>query len=152
MHVCIVSTALAAWSSGVISACRRGDRSYGSWDRIPPGYRKNGGGFQRKELFPLVKIEGSFLNEFSRLQKSWRLRQKLAPTAKVGAYGKSWRLRQKLAPSHCLIWLCSRLRTQLARRREFAPWEVLKNCPLEVMYLVVVISNHTAYLHRVVLF
>jgi hypothetical protein len=27
----------AAWSSGIVSACHRGDWSYGSWDRIPPG-------------------------------------------------------------------------------------------------------------------
>jgi hypothetical protein len=31
--------ALAAWSSGSVSACHRGDWSYGSLDRIPPGYR-----------------------------------------------------------------------------------------------------------------
>jgi hypothetical protein len=30
--------ALAAWSSGIVSASHRGDWSYGSWDRIPPGY------------------------------------------------------------------------------------------------------------------
>jgi hypothetical protein len=29
---------LAAWSSGIASACHRGDWSYASWDRIPPGY------------------------------------------------------------------------------------------------------------------
>jgi hypothetical protein len=29
--------------------------------------------------------EGSFLNEFSRLQKSWRPREKLAPSREVGA-------------------------------------------------------------------
>jgi hypothetical protein len=27
-----------AWSSGVASACHRGQWSYGSWDRIPPCY------------------------------------------------------------------------------------------------------------------
>jgi hypothetical protein len=31
--------ALAAWSRGIVSACHRGDWSYGSGDRIPPGYR-----------------------------------------------------------------------------------------------------------------
>jgi hypothetical protein len=30
---------LAAWSSGIVSACHRGDCSYGSWDRIQPGYK-----------------------------------------------------------------------------------------------------------------
>jgi hypothetical protein len=29
---------LAAWSSGTVSTCHWGDWSYGSWDRIPPGY------------------------------------------------------------------------------------------------------------------
>jgi hypothetical protein len=29
---------LAAGFSGYVSACHRGDWSYGSWDRIPPGY------------------------------------------------------------------------------------------------------------------
>jgi hypothetical protein len=31
--------ALTAWSSGIVSACHQGDWCYGSWDRIPPGYR-----------------------------------------------------------------------------------------------------------------
>jgi hypothetical protein len=31
--------AVAAWSSGSVSACHRENRRYGSWDRIPPGYR-----------------------------------------------------------------------------------------------------------------
>jgi hypothetical protein len=30
--------ALAAWSSGIVTTCHRGDWSYWSWDRIPPGY------------------------------------------------------------------------------------------------------------------
>jgi hypothetical protein len=31
--------ALSEWSSDLVSACHRGNWSYGSWDRIPPGYR-----------------------------------------------------------------------------------------------------------------
>jgi hypothetical protein len=31
--------ALAAWSSGIDNACRRGDWSYGLWDQTPPGCR-----------------------------------------------------------------------------------------------------------------
>jgi hypothetical protein len=27
------------WRRGIVSACHRGDCSYWSWDRIPPGYR-----------------------------------------------------------------------------------------------------------------
>jgi hypothetical protein len=34
-----VILALAAWSRVNISSCHREDRGYGSWDRIPPGYR-----------------------------------------------------------------------------------------------------------------
>jgi hypothetical protein len=33
-----VQIALAAWYSGIVSPCHRGDRSFRSWDRIPPGY------------------------------------------------------------------------------------------------------------------
>jgi hypothetical protein len=35
----IYHLATLAWSSGVVSACHRGDWSYGSLDRILPGYR-----------------------------------------------------------------------------------------------------------------
>jgi hypothetical protein len=35
-----VAIAMAAWSSGIVSAWHRGDWSYGSWDRIPPRYRE----------------------------------------------------------------------------------------------------------------
>jgi hypothetical protein len=31
--------AMASWPSGIVSTCHRGDWSYGSWDRIPTGYR-----------------------------------------------------------------------------------------------------------------
>jgi hypothetical protein len=30
-----VNNALVAWSSGIVSACHRGEFTYGSWDRIP---------------------------------------------------------------------------------------------------------------------
>jgi hypothetical protein len=30
---------MAAWSSGIVSVYHRGDWSFWSWDRIPPGYR-----------------------------------------------------------------------------------------------------------------
>jgi hypothetical protein len=30
---------LRVWPGGVVSACHRGDWSYVSWDRIPPGHR-----------------------------------------------------------------------------------------------------------------
>jgi hypothetical protein len=30
---------MATWTSGIVSACHWGDSSYGSWDRIPTGYR-----------------------------------------------------------------------------------------------------------------
>jgi hypothetical protein len=39
--------ALAVWSSGIISACHRGDWSYGSGDRILAGYTL-GGSFKGK--------------------------------------------------------------------------------------------------------
>jgi hypothetical protein len=46
--------ALAAWSwcSGIVSACRRGDWSFGSWDRIPPGF--SGGSFKKNENITVV--------------------------------------------------------------------------------------------------
>jgi hypothetical protein len=39
LDIRIGQIALAVRSSGNVSACHRGDWIYGSWDRIPPGYR-----------------------------------------------------------------------------------------------------------------
>jgi hypothetical protein len=39
-HTSNANEALAARSSGIVSACHRGDWRYGSWNRIPPGYRE----------------------------------------------------------------------------------------------------------------
>jgi hypothetical protein len=43
MALCTLWTffiALAAWSSGIVTTCHRGDWSYGLWDRIPPAFWK----------------------------------------------------------------------------------------------------------------
>jgi hypothetical protein len=42
---------LEAWSSRIVSACHRGDWSYGSCDRIPPGYTYIGWQLFRMKTF-----------------------------------------------------------------------------------------------------
>jgi hypothetical protein len=48
-------------------------------------------GYASTQFFKNRPLMGVFLNGFSRLQKSWRLREKLAPCY-------NWRLSAKLVP------------------------------------------------------